>query len=111
MSTGASQRNAWTRRDARVDTRASLPQLMVKIHLRVERSEALCHSVEMRDPEAVEAELVEISAIADDSTKLERIIAWCATHPDEVPFAIRHLMGRQSESSAESNAETNIDRD
>jgi hypothetical protein len=47
----------------------------------------------MRDPEAIEAELVEISGIAEDSTKLERIIAWCGAHPDEVPFAMRFLMG------------------
>ena len=48
----------------------------------------------MRDPEVIEAELVEISGIAEDENKLERIIAWCASHPDEVPFAIRMLMGR-----------------
>ena len=47
----------------------------------------------MRDPEVVEAELVEISAMADDETKLNNIIAWCATHPDEIPFAIHILMG------------------
>ncbi len=48
----------------------------------------------MRDPEVIEAELVEISGIAEDENKLERIIAWCASHPDEVPVAIRMLMGR-----------------
>jgi len=48
----------------------------------------------MRDPQVIEAELVEIGAIPDDSTKLERIIAWCATYPDEVPFAIHLLLGR-----------------
>jgi hypothetical protein len=47
----------------------------------------------MRDPEVVEAELVEISAMADDETKLSNIISWCATHPDEIPFAIHILMG------------------
>jgi hypothetical protein len=47
----------------------------------------------MRDPEIIETDLMEISAIADDSTKFERIIAWCASHPDEVPFALHHLMG------------------
>ena len=46
----------------------------------------------MRDPEAIDAELMEISAIADDSVKLERIIAWCAAHPDEVPFALHQFM-------------------
>jgi hypothetical protein len=46
----------------------------------------------MRDPEIIETELIEISAIADDSIKLERIIAWCASHPDEVPFALHQLM-------------------
>jgi len=41
----------------------------------------------MRDPEIIETELMEISAIAEDTVKFERIVAWCATHPDEVPFA------------------------
>ena len=49
----------------------------------------------MRDPDIIEAELVEISAIADDSTKLERIIAWCAAHPDEIPFALHQLLSRR----------------
>ena len=47
----------------------------------------------MRDPEIIETDLMEISAIADDSTKLERIIAWCTAHPDEVPFALHQLLG------------------
>jgi len=46
----------------------------------------------MRDVEIIEEELMEISAIADDSVKFERIIAWCASHPDEVPFAIHSFM-------------------
>jgi len=49
----------------------------------------------MRDPEIIETELMEISAIADESIKLEYIIAWCASHPDEVPFALHQLMGRR----------------
>ncbi len=49
----------------------------------------------MRDPEIIEEELMEISAIADDSLKLERIIAWCASHPDEVPFALHQMMRRR----------------
>ena len=48
----------------------------------------------MRDPQVVEAELVEISAIQGDMTKLERIVAWCATYPDEVSFALRFFRGR-----------------
>jgi hypothetical protein len=48
----------------------------------------------MREPEVIEAELAEISGIAEDENKFERIVAWCATHPNEVPFAIRFLMGR-----------------
>jgi hypothetical protein len=48
----------------------------------------------MRDPQVVEAELGEISAIQGDITKLERIVAWCATYPDEVPFALRVFRGR-----------------
>ena len=47
----------------------------------------------MRDPEIVEAELVEISAMADDEMKLNSIVVWCATHPDEIPLAIHLLMG------------------
>jgi hypothetical protein len=49
----------------------------------------------MRDSETIESELVEISAIVDDSLKLERIIAWCASHPDEVPFALHQLLARR----------------
>ena len=48
----------------------------------------------VRDPQLVEAELVEISAIGDDAVKLERLIAWSAVHPDEVAFAVRFLTGR-----------------
>ena len=56
----------------------------------------MCHArVSMRDLEIIEAELMEISAIADDSIKLERIIVWCASHPDEVPFALHQLLGRR----------------
>lgn len=47
----------------------------------------------MRDPEVIESELMEISGMADEAVKLERIVAWCATHPDEVPFALHQLMG------------------
>jgi hypothetical protein len=47
----------------------------------------------MRNPEVIETELMEISAIFDDTVKFERIIAWCASHPDEVPFALHQLMG------------------
>jgi hypothetical protein len=50
----------------------------------------------MRDSETIETELMEISAIADDIVKIERIAAWCATHPDEVPFALHQLL-RQRE--------------
>ena len=48
----------------------------------------------MREAEIIETELMEISAIADDIVKFERIVAWCASHPDEVPFALHQLMGR-----------------
>ena len=48
----------------------------------------------MRDPEDIEAELMEISGIAEDENKFERIVAWCARHPDEIPFAIKILMHR-----------------
>jgi hypothetical protein len=48
----------------------------------------------MREPDIIESELMELSAIVDDTVKLERIVAWCATHPDEVPMALHLLMGR-----------------
>jgi len=51
----------------------------------------------MRDPEAIETELMEISAIPDDLVKFERIVAWCASHPDEVPFALHQLMRKREE--------------
>ena len=47
-----------------------------------------------RDEQVVEAELMEISSIQDDTIKLERIVAWCAAYPDEVPFALRFFRGR-----------------
>jgi len=47
----------------------------------------------MRELNIIETELMEIAAIPDDAVKLERIIAWCATHPDEIPFALHQLMG------------------
>ena len=46
----------------------------------------------MRDSETIETELMEISAIPDDVLKLERIVAWCASHPEEVPFALHQLL-------------------
>jgi hypothetical protein len=55
----------------------------------------------MRDSETIETELMEISAIADDTIKLQRIIAWCAAHPDEVPFALHQLMGRSDRNPPE----------
>ena len=46
----------------------------------------------MRDSETIETELMEIGAIPDDLVKLERVIAWCASHPEEVPFALHQLI-------------------
>jgi len=57
----------------------------------------------MRDPEIIETELMEISAIADDTLKLERIIAWCSSHPDEVPFALHQFMGRRDKHPAQTS--------
>jgi len=47
----------------------------------------------VRDLSVIETELSEISAIQDDSIKLERIVAWSATHPHEVPLALRFFSG------------------
>jgi hypothetical protein len=55
----------------------------------------------MRDPETIETDLMEISAIADDIVKFERIVAWCASHPDEVPFALHQLLRRRDRHPAE----------
>jgi membrane-bound lytic murein transglycosylase len=55
----------------------------------------------MRDPEIIEAELMEISAIADDTIKLERIIAWCAANPDEVASALHQLMSWRDKHSSQ----------
>ncbi len=55
----------------------------------------------MRDIDIIEAELMEMSAIADDSVKLERIIVWCAANPDEVPFALHVLLNRRKEREPE----------
>ena len=53
----------------------------------------MCHAkAAMRDAELIEADLMEISATPDDVVKLERIVAWCAAHPDEVPFALHQLL-------------------
>ena len=55
----------------------------------------VCHAgCSMRDSEIIETELMEISAIAEDTVKFERIVAWCATHPDEVPFALHQFLGQ-----------------
>jgi len=47
----------------------------------------------MREAQVVEAELVEIAALADDETRFNRIVVWCATHADEIPLAIHLLLG------------------
>jgi hypothetical protein len=57
----------------------------------------------MRDPQIIDTELMEISAITDDVVKLERIIAWCASHPDEVPFALHQFMGRRENRPSKSS--------
>ena len=55
----------------------------------------------MRDLEIIETELMEIGGIADDGVKLERLVTWCAMHPDEVPFALHQLMRRRDDGLAE----------
>ncbi len=37
---------------------------------------------------------MEISAIQDDVTKMERIVAWCAMYPGEIPFALGFFRDR-----------------
>lgn len=50
----------------------------------------------MRDPAIIDEDLIEISSIPDDLMKFERIVAWCTIHPDEIPFAMKILMNRTS---------------
>jgi hypothetical protein len=57
----------------------------------------------MRDSETIENELMEISAIADESIKFERIVVWCATHPDEVPVALHQLISRRGKHPPETS--------
>jgi hypothetical protein len=57
----------------------------------------------MRDSEIIETELMEISAIADESIKFERIVVWCATHPEEVPVALHQLIGRRDKHPPETS--------
>ena len=59
----------------------------------------------MRDAETIETELIEISAIADDTLKLERIIAWCAAHPDEIPFALHQALSWRAKHAAQTAEE------
>jgi len=59
----------------------------------------------MRDPETIETELMEIAAITDDLVKFERIVAWCAAHPDEVPFALHQLLRRRARHTSPKSAE------
>jgi hypothetical protein len=53
-----------------------------------------------RDEQVIEDELSEISAIQDDTIRLERIVAWCAMYPQEIPVALKffrmrlHLEGK-----------------
>ena len=49
----------------------------------------------MRDAQTIEAELMEIGAIADETIKFDAIVVWCAAHPDEVAFALHNLLRRR----------------
>jgi hypothetical protein len=55
-----------------------------------------------RDEQTIEAELIEIMGIQDDTVKLERIVAWCAAYPDEIPFALRFFRKRSRPSGKSS---------
>lgn len=55
-----------------------------------------------RDEQVIEDELMEISAIQDDTVRLERIVAWCAMYPSEIPIALRFFRMRlQAEGKGE----------
>jgi hypothetical protein len=55
----------------------------------------------MREQQEVEAELVEIAALADDETRFNRILVWCAAHPDEIPTAMHILLGSKISTSSQ----------
>jgi hypothetical protein len=58
----------------------------------------------MRELQDIETELVEIAALADDETRFNRILVWCAAHPDEIPTAMHILLGnREKKARSESN--------
>lgn len=63
-------------------------------------------AVMRRDEVDVEAELVEIMGLQDDTLKLERIVAWCAAYPDEIPFALRFFRDRLVARNADSKSAT-----
>jgi|GEM_PF-4345597 len=59
-----------------------------------------------RDEQVIEDELMEISSIQDDTTRLERMVAWCANYPGEIPVALRFFRLRlHSEGKAEKPSE------
>jgi hypothetical protein len=60
-----------------------------------------------RNEQTIESELLEILGIQDDTLKLERIVAWCAVYPNEIPFALRFLRGRMA--SSEDNADVDVE--
>jgi hypothetical protein len=64
----------------------------------------LAGAVMRRDQQTIEAELMEISAIQDDSVKLERIVAWCATYPDEILFALGFFRERKHLNRSDGNS-------
>jgi len=69
------------------------PRILPELHLRKHRS---CQNWSMHAPEEqFEEELMEISAIADDTLRFARIIAWCTSKPDDVPFALHQLISRR----------------
>jgi hypothetical protein len=76
-------------------TPSSAPDPLVRLSHSALGKVHVCHPKFMRDPETIETELMSISALADDSLKFERIVAWCASHPDEVPFALHQMMSRR----------------
>ena len=49
----------------------------------------------VRFPDIIEVDRMEISAIAGDTLKLERITACCAASPDGAVFALHYLLRSQ----------------
>jgi hypothetical protein len=62
-----------------------------------------------REEQVIEDELMEISSIQDDTIRLERIVAWCANYPQEIPVALRFFRMRLQAEGKGSKVDSGIE--